>query len=67
MKNYEVRLANRIENSGLDSEVFATKLEAQRAAKIVTEMYSAKPYEVGVCETSKPVTITFAEWNSKGW
>lgn len=65
--HYEVRLADRIENTGLDCHVFATKDEADRAANMVREEYSANECECQVVETSAPATINFAQWNESGW
>ncbi len=66
-KNYEVRTANHIENTGLDGEVFATREEAEQAAAMVRSEYGCTENECDVCETRDAVTTTFAAWNAKGW
>lgn len=66
-KNFEVRLADRIENTGLDCEVFATRDEAEQAAAMVRSEYHATENECDVCETDEDVTMTFEEWNEAGW
>ena len=66
-KNYEVRTANHIENTGLDCEVFATREEAEQAAVMVRSAYGATEKDCDVCETRAAVTTTFAAWNAKGW
>jgi hypothetical protein len=64
--NYEVRVV-KIENTGLDCEVFATRKEAEQAAKIVRSVFGCKEEECVVVTTSQPVTTTFIAWNEKGY
>src|SRR5690606_2612950 len=56
MKTYEVRMSDRIENTGLDCQYFATREEAQKAADMVNEQYPEARAEV--CESDQPVTLT---------
>jgi hypothetical protein len=63
--NYEVRMSDSVENTGLDCQVFASLDEAQRAADVVNSANPAAHAEVS--ETNMPVTLTFREWNERGW
>lgn len=65
MKTYEVRLSDRVENTGLDNQYFATREDAERAAAVVNGLHSAAHAEVS--ESDSETTITFAAWNEAGW
>lgn len=65
MTTYEVRMNDRTQNTGLDCQYFATRDEAEQAASVVNGMHADAWAEV--CESDQDPTITFAEWNERGW
>lgn len=62
---YEVRMADSVENTGLDCHRFASHEEAQQAADMVNAEYPAAKAEV--IEVAGEPTITLAAWNKAGW
>lgn len=53
------------ENTGLAGVVFATKQEAERAAKACKSVYAGSKFEV--IETQSEANTTFDKWNEAGW
>lgn len=62
---YEVRMADSVENTGLDGQRFASREEAQQAADTVNADRPQARAEV--VEVVGEPTITFAAWNEAGW
>jgi hypothetical protein len=65
MKTYEVRMSDQVVNTGLDNKFFATRDEADQAAAVVNCWYPEAGAEVS--ESDQPATLTFQEWNERGW
>lgn len=52
------------QNTGLDSAVFATLEEAERAMATAKRVVEG---EFLVVHTDKPANTTFEQWNEAGW
>lgn len=65
MTSYEVRMADSVENTGLDCRYFATLEEAQEAANVVNAEFPRAKAEV--CESKEEPNITLVAWNESGW
>lgn len=59
--SYEVRMSDRVENTGLDCQRFASREEAQQAADMVNAEHAGAGAEV--IEVAGEPTTTFAAWN----
>jgi hypothetical protein len=59
---YEVRMSDRVENTGLDCQRFASREEAQQAADMVNADHPQA--KAAVIEVAGKPTITFAAWNA---
>ena len=64
MSNYKV--VTDAQNTGLDSEVFATKAEAEDAIELCKQ-FVFSDYTFDVLPTNDEVTTTLQEWSEKDW
>lgn len=63
-KSFRVFLSRNIDNTGLDGAYFASREEAEEAARHTRLMFSV---EATVEPQYKEPNITFKEWNESGW
>jgi len=70
MTGYQVRTPNTVEDTGLDSAVFATRAEAEHALAVLASSRDLAPATLELCGVVSVVgapTTTFRAWNESGW
>jgi hypothetical protein len=68
--SYQVRTPNTVENTGLDSAIFASRDEAEQALAVLASARDIAASDLGRCSvvtTTEPANTSFAAWNEKGW
>lgn len=66
--SFEVRIPDSIENTELDCQYFTNREDAVRAATIVAAEFSLPGLpEDMVSESACEATLSFKEWNERGW
>lgn len=67
---FVVRTPDSVENTGLDSAVFATSEEADRAMRVLFDNRVLTYKQMAACcvaEVQLPPNTTFNAWNEAGW